>query len=457
MSSMGRPATYASGEKSARKYRALYAEPESALCDELRSLAIPFGHGLAIPSYGEGDGVAPGLESLRPGPRGEALIVIVVNAPANASMESRAANAQTAARIRADYGEGQPLGGSARLHPHPSGKILVIDRSTENPLPPGQGVGLARKIGADLLHALVDEGLIESPWIHCSDADAVFPEDYFEQCEEPSQEGEAALLYRFRHVAGTDSAAHEAALRYEISLRYYVLGLRFAKSPYAFHSIGSTLAIHANAYARVRGFPRREAAEDFYLLNKLAKVGSIRPLTGRPLELSSRTSFRVPFGTGAAIRRLLEKPPAELETYSPGVFYALGAWQSALELATQQPGTGDALRKAVVERAELDQRVDAALLLRTLEARGDLQTAERALAGGGSGLRRRVLENFDGFRALKLIHALRDAGLENIPLDAALEEASFVSPLSANLSPGLETLADHLEAQEFSAGASRAG
>ena len=64
---MGRPATYASGEKSASKYRALYAEPESALSDELRSLSISFGHGLAIPSFGEGGGIAPGLGSLRPG------------------------------------------------------------------------------------------------------------------------------------------------------------------------------------------------------------------------------------------------------------------------------------------------------------------------------------------------------------------------------------------------------
>lgn len=454
---MGRPATYASGEKSASKYRALYAEPESALCDELRSLSISFGHGLAIPSFGEGGGIAPGLGSLRPGPRGEALIVIVINAPDSASPESRAANAQTAARIRAEYGEGRPLGDTARLHPHPAGKILVIDRSTENPLPPGQGVGLARKIGADLLHALVDDGLVESPWIHCSDADAVFPEDYFQQCEEPSQGDEAALLYRFRHVAGSDLAAHEAALRYEISLRYYVLGLRFAKSPYAFHSIGSTLAIHANAYAQVRGFPRREAAEDFYLLNKLAKVGSIRPLTGRPLELSSRTSFRVPFGTGAAIRRLLEEPLPELETYSPGVFSALRAWQSALELASAPDDPGQDLRKAVSERAELEPGVDSTLLLRTLGESGDLQAAERALGAGGRGLRRRVVENFDGFRALKLIHALRDSGLENMPLEAALEQASFVSPLPAKPFPGLEVIANHLEAQEFSTGASLAG
>ena len=65
---------------------------------------------------------------------------------------------------------------------------------------------------------------------------------------------------------------------YEYSLRYYVAGLTYAQSPYAFHTIGSTMAVNAEHYASVRGFPRREAGEDFYLLNKLAKVGSVHTL-----------------------------------------------------------------------------------------------------------------------------------------------------------------------------------
>ena len=446
---MRKPTTYSSGEKSARKYRALYAEPESALFEKLHGLSMVFGHGLTIPCFNEGKGITPGLRSLRPGPRGEALIVLVVNAPGGASPESQATNTRTLLGIRADYGEGKSLGASVRIHSHSAGKLLVIDRSSESPLPDGQGVGLARKIGADLLHALVDEGLIESPWIHCSDADAIFPEDYFEQTESQSEKNEAALLYRFRHVEGDDRNAYQAALRYEISLRYYVLGLRFARSPYAFHSIGSTLAIHANAYARVRGFPRREAAEDFYLLNKLAKVGSIRPLQGQALELSSRVSSRVPFGTGAAIRRLLEQGNLELQTYAPGVFHALRAWQAALEDACEAGSPNPPLAELVGQHAQADPRVDADLLTRTLGERGDLQAAESMLAAGGSGLRPRILGHFDGFRSLKLIHALRDAGHENMPLEAALEEASFLTPHEGTPSPSLETLSERLEAQEF--------
>ncbi len=65
---------------------------------------------------------------------------------------------------------------------------------------------------------------------------------------------------------------------YELSLRYYVAGMKFARSPYAFHTIGSSMAVSPVHYARVRGFPKREAGEDFYLLNKLAKLGSVLEL-----------------------------------------------------------------------------------------------------------------------------------------------------------------------------------
>ena len=44
-----------------------------------------------------------------------------------------------------------------------------------------------------------------------------------------------------------------------------------------------------------------------------------------------------------------------------------------------------------------------------------------------------------------------------MPLEAALEQASFVSPLPAKPFPGLEVITNHLEAQEFSTGASLAG
>ena len=72
------------------------------------------------------------------------------------------------------------LGDVIERAPHPRGDLLIIDRTqTGLVLPDDQGVGLARKIGADVALAVWAGGGIESPWIHCSDADVVFPADYF--------------------------------------------------------------------------------------------------------------------------------------------------------------------------------------------------------------------------------------------------------------------------------------
>ena len=69
-----------------------------------------------------------------------------------------------------------------------------------------------------------------------------------------------------------DNDETKAIICYEIFLRYYVLGLKFAKSDYAFHTIGSTMLCTPDAYVKVEGMNKRKAAEDFYFLEKLAKI-----------------------------------------------------------------------------------------------------------------------------------------------------------------------------------------
>jgi hypothetical protein len=301
---------------------------------------------------------------------------------------------------------------------------------------------LARKIAADIALALWSEGNVASPWIHCTDADVALPTSYF-QAATPGTAGDsgAALLYPFRHVDAT-----REALEYEVSLRYYVAGLRFAGSPYAFHTIGSTIAVHATAYARARGFPKRLAAEDFYLLNKLAKVGAIRSLDGEPIHLSARASKRTPFGTGRALERARGRARdlAPLCVYHPDVFSNLGAWLQTLRALAE---TGDAadlaelLAKQIAGwpsanaerlRAQLDQGgAWAAALIGVQRCRTPITRAKH-LHGG-----------FDAFRTLKLIHALRASGLASIPLREALSKAPFVSaPDGAPLEEIREQLVD---------------
>jgi hypothetical protein len=429
-----------------KQYLDRYAEPEAR---GLGALRRQFGHVLTIPAYGEGRELRNALASIPAGPLGDVLIVLVVNGRVDSPQSMKDANLATLEELRAAGGRGVAIAHNAVVHEHPRGALLLVDRATPGrELPPRHGVGLARKIAADIALALWSEGRVASPWIHCTDADVALPTSYFEVTtrnassisgsSSPSDASkafgasctlgtphapDAALLYPFRHVDAT-----REALEYEISLRYYVAGLRFARSPYAFHSIGSALAVHATAYARVRGFPKRMAAEDFYLLNKLAKVGTIHSLDGEPIELSARTSNRTPFGTGRALERARGCNRAPLRVYHPDVFSDLGAWLQtlcALAEAGDAADPADLLAKQIGNWPSADAE--------RLRARLDEGGAWEAARIGTKRYRnpatrtRQLHGGFDAFRTLKLIHALRAGGLASIPLREALREAPFAA------------------------------
>ena len=112
-------------------------------------------------------------------------------------------------------------------------------------------------------------------------------------------------IVAYEHQMPSDDIEQAAICSYEIFLRYWVLGLQYARSPYAFHSIGSTIVTTADGYLAVRGMNRREAGEDFYFLNKLAKTGPIRQIRETVVYPSARISRRVPFGTGAAVEKIV--------------------------------------------------------------------------------------------------------------------------------------------------------
>ncbi|MFO7563516.1 MAG: hypothetical protein R6X02_12795 [Enhygromyxa sp.] len=389
--------------KASAKYLERFAEPEARL-PELRGLRAhgPWTHALTLPVRRES------LDCLRavaaPAARARVLLVLVVNAA-----EDPEDRRQNAALIAALEDRARPRWRAARLSLHRLAEpaqldVLLVDRSS----PPGNfsardGVGLARKLGADLIAQLIAEELIESPWIHTTDADAELPADHFERLAALPL---GAAVAPFRHVEADDPAVHEATLRYELSLRYYVLGLRSAGSPYAFHTIGSLISVAAPLYAQARGFPRRQAGEDFYMLNKLAKLGPLHQLGGAPVRIRSRRSSRAPFGTGPAVEALLGGKAHEV--YDPRVFEALGqALASLADPSAQAP-------------AELPELADWYAGARELARR----YGEGQLAG-------RLREHFDGFRTLKLIHAL-SVRWPKLPWPQALARARFLE-LSAEL------------------------
>ncbi|HWZ85381.1 MAG TPA: hypothetical protein VN032_04220 [Thermoanaerobaculia bacterium] len=439
------------------QYLSRHAEPEAALADGLEG---SFGHVVVVPAYGEGQSLFDTLGSVPKGPRGATLIVVVFNArddsPARVHEVNHASSARLfeAAKASRELGDGPPVSELA----YPNGTIVVIDRARPGHfLPEGQGVGLARKIGNDFALRLHETGRIASPWIHNTDADTVLANDCFEQTEAVPVEGSAAALYFFEHRLSDDEDLALAARLYEISLRYYVLGLAWAGSPYAYEAMGSCVAIRPEAYAAVRGFPRKNAAEDFYVLDKLAKVGTIARLAGTPFLLEGRISDRVPFGTGKALSQLLEKKGtlSRFRLHHPAAFAHLSAWLRALGVVAR---SGGRIEAALEELPRGNPFFKADVLVETLERMGAFEAMRAAVARSSDAptMLRHFHTWFDAFRTLKLLRALQARGLPALPWQVALAEAPFTG-LSASTQEDPESLRRALAAEERTLAATPAG
>ena len=307
------------------KYLSDYAEPETVAAESITSR---YARALVVPAFREDASLLDGyLAAARAAP-GATLCVLVVNGPDDAPEAEHLENGRFLSSILERL-ERAPEAGSRlpniRLGTVAPSKldVLVIDRASPGlRVPRKEGVGLARKIGADMALALHAQGKIASPLLFFTDADATLPEDHFLQSKLEGARGPSAVVFPFWHVPSGDAAVDEATALYELSLRYYVRGLRFAGSPYAFHTLGSATAVFAESYAAVRGVPKRSAAEDFYLLSKLAKVGPVAGAASSPILIRSRRSNRTPFGTGASVDGFLA---CEHAFYDPRCFVVLRA------------------------------------------------------------------------------------------------------------------------------------
>lgn len=167
------------------------------------------------------------------------------------------------------------------------------------------GVGAARKAGMDAFIAGLQPEEMENSVIYSLDADTVVDREYF-RCTLPELLKGGAVSLPFSHRPANDPALQKAIDRYEAYLRRYVEKLSYAGSPYAFFTIGSSFAVRCDACIRAGGMKIRQAGEDFYFLQAVAKSSGVRQLEGRALvHPSPRVSHRVPFGTGPAVASLL--------------------------------------------------------------------------------------------------------------------------------------------------------
>lgn len=435
--------------KAVQQYLTRYAEPEVALLEECLAVLpvsagkrselaalFPCQFGLVIPCYNESSAFLSRFMAQFSQQR--VCVVVVINQPDNI-------NNSTPQQALLDWirQHTQCVAEHAHLAFFRYNAIcLLVVQRFEGALriPAKQGVGLARKTGADMLAALCARGLVSCTFLGSTDADAWLPNDYFAVLQQvftsnvagkknAQKEGVVAGVFAFSHgLPGTttphschDLRVLQATALYEQWLNYYVAGLRFAGSKYSFHTIGSCLAFDAEAYCQVRGFPARAGGEDFYLLNKLAKLsqsGGIAPLPAQ-ITLQARMSARVPFGTGPAVKKLLEENATaqSFEVYSPQVFTRLAELLAAFNTLWLQRTSPD------IWLQQLPNEIQHALT-----ELGWHNAIHKIIpqCRKADQLLHQVHGWFDGFRTLRFIHLLERLYFFPVSLHDAQQTCRFV-------------------------------
>ena len=390
---------------------------------------------LVIPAYNESSKLLQALAQIQASAK--VLVLLVLNRPdSNTDRQTNSALREAITKLD-PVDENGAEGYIYRLNN--SVELFCYDQEQLNgPNPAAQGVGLARKAGCDIALLWHSQGAISSEWICSTDADALLPVDYFSRLEQAGPS--VAAVYPFAHVPGKAENINRATALYEIRLHQYVLGLHYAKSPYAYHTMGSCIAVKGQHYCEVRGYPKRSGGEDFYLLNKLRKLGAISSLAGHCIELQSRVSHRVPFGTGPAVTKIIENNSGDESTlfYHPQCFEVLRA---VLAIAEQfQVHEASELPHLLVDQGLHEEiAVAATEILHTMKIAKAISHCRKHGKSKEQFLRQ-FHQWFDGFKTLKFLHRIRDNSFPMQSLVGASHLQPALFPVSINNIKELETL-----------------
>lgn len=343
-------------------------------------------------------------------------VLIVLNAPEGTSAEILARHQETA----------QQLAQWQEQHQDPT---LGFHLLAPPPLPPKHaGVGLARKIGLDEALARFaqmggEEGLLVS-----LDADCLVAPNYLRALEAFAQEHPkavgACLYYEHPITTDADQPQDHAIIQYELYLRYYVQGQRFAGHPFWLHTVGSTIVVRAISYARIGGMNKRKAGEDFYFLQKLSHFGQVISLGTTCVYPSSRPSDRNPFGTGPAVQTMLSQDKPTYMAYDPRSF-------SLLKDFLEQIPT---LYQAATQGAAIEIK-GGQVLLDFLEQQSFAKEIQKIIANTASwaSFAKRFYQWFNAFMTVRWVHFARERQLPDQPVTQAA--ATLLSQLQAAPAP----------------------
>ena len=293
------------------KQRALFPQIIKEAPDKQTGIIV------VVPAYNE-PGICKLLDSLAlcSEPECKVEVIIIVNAPSDATPEGKENNTLTISNIESWKTQHQNC--FFRLYAY-----IAVQPSLN-----GWGVGLARKTGMDEAVRRFDKIVNADGIILNLDADCLVENNYFISVynELFIKKGRRACSIYFEHPLSGDEfpeTNYKYITLYELHLRYYFQGLAFSVFPYVFHTVGSAIAVKALSYVESGGMNRRQAGEDFYFIQKLVPSGGYFNLNSTTVYPSPRTSSRVPFGTGALIGKLSEGNSSTFLTYNMQAFQEL--------------------------------------------------------------------------------------------------------------------------------------
>ncbi|HPT22067.1 MAG TPA: glycosyltransferase family 2 protein [Bacteroidales bacterium] len=383
---------------------------ERALFPEIIKEAPDKGTGIivVVPSYNE-----PGIRKLFDSliqcrePECKVEVIIVVNAPGNASREVLENNKKTINDIESWKKENKNC--FFRLFPFVAGRADVDH----------WGVGLARKTGMD--EAVRRFNKINKPEgiILNLDADCLVEQNYFIAVYDgfKGKNDRTACSIYFEHpLSGNEfpKNIYRYITLYELHLRYYFQGLAFSGFPYVFHTVGSAIAVKALQYVKAGGMNRRQAGEDFYFIQKLVPSGGYFNLNSTSVYPSPRPSFRVPFGTGASIEKLAADDSTTFYTYNFLAFkelrYIFGITEELFNCSPEElysryelfpPGL-----KSFIDAKEWSEKM--------MEIKNN--------TSGFPSFRKRFFGWFNMFRIVKYLNTVHNGIFEKKPVDVSAYE-----------------------------------
>ena len=183
------------------------------------------------------------------------------------------------------------------------------------------GVGWARKIAMDEAIRCLDQSGLEEGILVGFDADSLVSKNYFTSIEKAFQEnpGYNFVTLNFSHPVDDSTLTNslrQGIIQYELYLRYLRNAMHWCGYPHSIHTVGSSFAVKASSYVKQGGMNRRQAGEDFHFLHKMVLLGEYGVVKDATVYPAVRISHRVPFGTGAALKKWEEGDPELFSAYA---------------------------------------------------------------------------------------------------------------------------------------------